>query len=93
MAQPRSSPMLSKAHQRALVVGQRFGQGALDVGQDAQVLLGASPELGAGSAQLQRPVELLPGLLDGAALEVKPGQRIEGLGGQHRVAHDRCAVS
>ena len=65
---------------------QRLGQGALDVGQDPEVLFGAAPELGAGAAQLQRPVELLPGRLDGAALEVEARQGVECLGGEHRVA-------
>ena len=72
--------------ERALVVGERLGQGALDVGQDAQVLLGPAPQLGAGSAQLQRPVELFPGRLDGAALEIEARQGVERLGGEQGIA-------
>ncbi len=72
--------------QRALIVHQSLGQGALDVRQDPQVLFGAPAQLGAGSAQLQRPVELLPGRIDGPGLEVESGKGIEGLGREHLVA-------
>ena len=73
-------------------MSQGFGQSALDVGQNAQVLLGPSPQLGAGSAQLEGAVELLPCLLDGAGLEVEPRQSIEGFGGQHRIAHGQARL-
>src|SRR5687767_14524573 len=66
-------------------MGQRLGEGSLGVGEDTKILLGASPELGTGSAQLERVIELFPGRLQVAALEIKVRQRVERFGGEDRI--------
>ena len=76
-----------EGHERLAIVRQRFGQGTLDVGQDPEILFGAPPELGAGYAQLERLVKLLPRLRDEAGLEVEARKRVQRLRGEHRVTH------
>ncbi len=64
-----------------------LGQSALDVGENAKILFGASPQ----SRHLLSPssnarYKLLPRRLDRAALEIESRQCIERLRGEHIVA-------
>ena len=55
-AQPRSSPELLERLERAAGSGPtRLGVIALDVGEDAEVLLDPAPKLGAGAGQMRAP--------------------------------------
>ena len=78
-----------EGEERLLIVGQGLGQRALNVGEDAEVLLDAAAELGAPATQRQRLVEPLPRGVDGPALEVEPGEGVDRLGRKHGVAVPR----
>ena len=67
-------------------MSQCLSHGTLDVGENAQVLLGAAAELGAASSQFERPPKFLPRRLDLAALEFETRERIQGFRSQNGVA-------
>ena len=57
-------------------MGQGLAKGALDVGQDAQILLGAPPQLGIATTQLQGAVESLPGASMAPLSKSKPASAL-----------------
>ena len=72
--------------ERALVAGQRLVQLSLDVGDDAEVLLHAGPQLPARPTQLQRAQERLHRVLQRPARDVQTAQRVQRLRREHVVS-------
>lgn len=58
----------------------------LNVGKNAEILLRATPQVGAGAPQLEGLFEPLAGRFDRATLEIESAQSVEGLRGQDGVA-------
>ena len=67
-------------------MGDRSGVIPLDVGQDAQVLLHPAPEPGQVAGQCKRLVEPSAGGFHRSRLEIEPGEHVERLTREHRVA-------
>src|SRR6266704_2521674 len=85
-----SAPVLVAATlvrlQGARVARQRALEVALNVREDAQVLLDACPQLPARAPQLHRAQKVTPRIGQCAGLEVDPAEGIQGLGREHVVA-------
>jgi hypothetical protein len=73
-------------------MSQGLRQSSLDVGEYAEILLGAAAQLSAGAPQLECLIELLPGRRDQAAFEVEAGHGIKCLCGEHSMAQSSSSL-
>src|SRR3989454_5818253 len=82
----RSVPRAAVRLERAGVAGDRLVEIALDVREDAQVLLDTRAQLRVHAAELECLQERGAGVLHGAGLQVKPAESVERLRGEELVA-------